>query len=152
MEQAGVADVWIDDAVELIEVLHIEGHGDFNRAVAAEIEEDDGVMVDNLTDRLAVFGDDEGWEVLVDDAELVTVGFDGFLRGGELFAFAEDVGVPTFLDHAPVGLVTVHGDLHTSAARSDLDVEVGIAELNHELLEFVDVDKRGGGWDVTAVQ
>ena len=80
------------NAVEVAEIILLEGSGDFKGAVTAEVEIDDAVAVLDGADGLAVFGDDEGPEVLVDGACLLAEGLDGLLGAGELASFAKDPG------------------------------------------------------------
>ena len=50
------------------------------------------------------------------------------MRRSEGSAFALDMDAPAALDHAPVGFVAVHGDVHAAAARGDPRVEIGAAQ------------------------
>ena len=160
LQHTGVQHVGHADAVELVELAvrrvgitlgGIEGLGDLNGAVAAEVVEDHGVAVVDGTHRLTVLGDDEGRQILVDDAQLGAVGLHGLGGRSELTAVAQHVGVPAALHHRPVGLVAVHSHLHTAAARGDGDVEGLVAEIGDEGLEGVDVLQSGGLAHVTAV-
>ena len=146
-------DVGNADAVEFVEISAcFEGLGDFDRAVAAEVVEDDAVAVLDRADGRAVFSDYECGEILVDYAGFRAVGFDGFFCGSELSAFTEHVGVPAVLDHLPVCFVTVHGDLHSAAAACDLCAEATVIERSEERFEGLNVFERGGFTDVTAVE
>ena len=52
-------------AVEFAEVLLLEGPGDLDGPVAAEIEEDHRIAVLDGADRTAVLGDDKAGHILV---------------------------------------------------------------------------------------
>ena len=154
LQHAGVDDLGHTDALELVEVVAgLEGLGDLDRAVAAEVEEDDGVAVADGADRAAVIGDDEGRQVLVDDAlVLLTQRRDRLAGRGEAPPGAEDVGLPAELDHAPVRLVAVHRDAHAAAAGGEARLEVGAAEAGHKGLHVVDVVQGAGRRHVAAVE
>ena len=141
-------------AVELIEraFRSVKCAGDLNGAVATEVEENYAVAVLDRTDGSAVLGNDEGRKILVDHVVLVAVGLYRLGGGGELTSFAKHMGVPAALDHRPVSLVTVHCDLHSSAAAGDLYIEIGSAKSGNEILKGVDVFKSGGLADVSAVK
>ena len=152
-QHAGIGYLGSAYAVELVEVRAcLKGLGDLNGTVAAEIEEYDAVAILNGAHRLTVFGDNKGRQILVDDLGLGTVGFDGFLGGGKLSALTQNVGLPTQLYHRPVGLVAVHGDLHTSAAGGDLDIKGAVPHRRDECLKGLHVIQSGGFTYVTAVQ
>jgi hypothetical protein len=137
----------------LSKVGFLEGARDFDRAVAAEVVENDRIAVLDGTDRLAVLGDDERRQILVDGSrELDAQRLDRFRGAGELVALTEDVRVPAAIDHAPVGVVTVHGDVHAPAAGGDLRVEAAGAELGEEGFERLDVVERAGFRHVAAVE
>jgi hypothetical protein len=68
LQHAGVGDFRHADAVELVETSFLESAGDFDGAVATEVEEDDRIAILDGADRLAVLGDDEGRQILVDGA------------------------------------------------------------------------------------
>ena len=153
LEHAGVDDVGARVSVERGELLVVERHAYLDGAVAAEVEEDDRVAVGYSADGLAVIGDDERGKVLIDDAGVLgAVCFDRFGRGGKLSADASDVGIPADLYHIPVRLVAVHRDLHSAAAGSDPSVEAGVTELREHAFKLLDVDQRGGGGHVSAVE
>ena len=148
---AGVDDIRDALAVKLVEFgPAFEGGGDFEGAVAAEVEIDDAVAVFDGSDGLAVFGDDEGSEILIDGASFLTVGFDGLMGGGELAAFAENMGLPAAFDHGPVGAVAVHRDVHAAAAGGD--PRVAALQAFHKIFKRIDVGEGGCFTDVTAVQ
>ena len=153
LQHTGVQHVGNADTVELVELAlgGIKGLGDLDGAVAAEVVEDHAIAVVDGTNGLAVLGDDEGRQILVDDAQLCAVGLHGLGGRSELTAVTQHVGVPATLHHRPVGLVTVHGHLHTAAACSDGNVEGLVAEISDEGLKGVDVLQSGGLAHVTAV-
>ena len=141
------------NAVEFVEISAcLEGLGDLDRTVAAEVEEDYAVAVFNGAYGSAVFSDNECGEVLVDHAGFRAVGFDCFFCGSELSAFAENVGVPAVFNHLPVCFVTVHGDLHSAAAACDLCAEGSIVERSEECFEGFNVFESGGFANVTTVE
>ena len=153
LQHSGVQHVRYAHAVELVKLSgrRVECLGDFNGAVAAEIEKDHAVAVLHGADRLAVLCDDEGGQILVDDVQLVPVCFDRLCGGGELPSLAQHVGAPALGDHCPVGFVAVHGDAHPSAAGGDADIEIGAAQLRHEGFKGIDILQRGGLADITSV-
>ena len=130
----------------------IPGFRDLDGAVSAEIEENHRVAVLDRSDRSAFFGNDERREVLVDRPGLAAKRLDGFLGRSELPALAEDVNMPPFLDHAPVGFIAVHRDAHPSAAGSDPRVESTVAERSEEFLKRTDVFQSGRFSNVSSVQ
>ena len=62
------------------------------------------------------------------------------------------MGAPALLHHRPVGLVAVHGDLHTAAAGGDGVIAALGVQLGKHLLQHVHILQRGSGRNVTAVQ
>jgi hypothetical protein len=60
--------------------------------------------------------------------------------------------VPAALDHAPVGFIAVHGDLHASAAARDRGVKRAVVEFRKPGFQPVDIFERGRFPDVPAVQ
>lgn len=87
LHHAGVHDVGTDAAVELGELFGLERLRDLKRTVAAEVEEDDRIVIFHRADRSpAVVGDDEGRQVLVDRAGFFAQGFDRFVGVPEHFA------------------------------------------------------------------
>jgi hypothetical protein len=123
-------------------------------AVAAEVEEDDAVAVDDLADRLAVLGDDERGQVLVEDpGDLLAVGLDRLAGAGEQARVAADVRLPAALDDAPVSLVAVHRHAHAPAAGRDAVIHGAVGgERLEERLEAVHVEQRRGRRHVAAVE
>ena len=152
LHHAGVLYLGMPLAVELGEVLSLEGLGDLEGAVAAEVEEDDGVAVVDGSHRLAVLRDDEGRQVLVDGAGLLTQRRDGVVGVVELAALSEDVGLPALADHVPVGVVAVHRDDHPATAGGDACVEAVIAQLAEEVGEGVEVVECAHLAHITAIQ
>ena len=140
MEHAGEFHIRFVAAVELVEFFpFVERLADFLRPVSAEVEQDDAVAVFDRSNRFSVFGDDESWQILVDNAAFVAVCLDSFSRRGELASFAMHVDIPSFLDHRPVGFVAVHRDLHTAAAAGDARVERVVVQIVHEVFDFIHI-------------
>ena len=152
LEHAGVAHMREALAVKFVEGFFFEGAGDFDGAVATEVEEHHGVAVVDGTDRSSVLSDYERREILVNGLGLATEGFDSLGGVVEVAAFAEHVGLPAEFHHLPVGVVTVHGNLHTATAASNADVEFRAAEFVEELFERADVIEGGSFRNVTAVE
>ena len=152
LHHAGVGDLREADTVEDLEVGFGEGAGDLDGAVAAEVEVDHGVTVDDGADGLATLCDHESGQVLVDDAGLFGAeDLDGLLGRSEAAALGQHVAFPAALDHAPVGLVAVHGDAHAATAGSDGGVKIGAIEAGEEGFEGLDVVQGGGLAHVAAV-
>ena len=59
---------------------------------------------------------------------------------------------PAGLDHRPVGLVAVHGDLHSAAAGGDAVVAAVRAQLGQYVLELLHIVQRGGSGNIAAVE
>jgi hypothetical protein len=96
-------------AIERGELRVVEGAGDLDRAVAAEVEHHHRVAVAIGATGARVVGDHERRQVLIDDAGvLVAQRRDRGARRWEAAALAEHVGAPAALDDAPVGLVAIH--------------------------------------------
>jgi hypothetical protein len=130
----------------------LESAGDFDRTVAAEVEENHRVAVFDGAHRLATTGDHERRQILVNGSrKLDAQRLDRRRCARVLLAFAEHVRVPAFLDHVPVGLVAVHGDVHPATPRGDAGVETIAADLGKESFERQDVFERTGFGDVTPV-
>jgi hypothetical protein len=152
LQHAGIGDPRLAHAVELVEVRFLEGARDLDRAVAAEVEEHHRVAVLDRADRLAVGGDDEGRQVLVDGAGMLFAQrVDGGRAIGILVALAQHMHAPAFFHQGPVGLVAVHGDVLAAAARGDAGVEAA-ALTGEEGLEGFDVVERAGFRHVAAVE
>ena len=83
--------------------------------------------------------------------KLLAVSLNCLLCAAELSALAQNVSLPAGLNHAPISLVTVHCDLHTSAAGRDLDVEVIGTKTCDKFLKGLDIIKRRGLAYVTSV-
>jgi hypothetical protein len=89
---------------------------DLDRAITAEVEQDDGVAVTHAR----VVADDERRQPLIVDLRVLRVErLDRFARRGEPPTFPAHVEVPAALDHRPLGLVAVHRDEHAAATRGD---------------------------------
>ena len=151
-QHTGKVDAGVVAAVELVKILAVEGEGDLLRAVAAEVIQHDAVAVGDGRYGLAVALHDKGGQVLIDAVRLGAVGFDGLLRGREAAGKTLHMGAPAGLDHRPVGLVAVHGDLHSAAAGGDGVVAALGVQLAEQVLELRDILKRGRGRHVAAVE
>jgi len=126
--------------VEVGKIVLLEGLHDLEHAVAAEVERDDRRAVFDAADRLAVLGDDEGGQLLVDHARGLAPKCLERLHGrGKRAPVAEDVCFPATLDDGPVGLVAVHGGDHAAAAGGDAvaPIRPGVdgAQVLFELLQ-----------------
>ena len=125
---------------------------ELQRAVAPEIEQDHAVAVVNGAHGLPVLPDDKGGQVLVDNARLLAAEvFNRFPGAAEESAFAVDhfvralavdVYVPSGLDHTPVCLVPVHGDLHPPAAGSDPPFKGCVVQLRQRVFEHIHIVQR----------
>ena len=62
------------------------------------------------------------------------------------------MGVPAAIDHAPVGVVAIHGDVHAAAAGGNAGVEICIIDAGKEGFEGFNVVKRAGFRHVAAVE
>ena len=102
--------------VKAVEAFNVERHRKLDSTVAAEVEEDNTVIIADLADRLAVFSDNERRKILVDSAGLLTKGVVCLSSGSELSALAANMSIPAKLYHVPVSLVSIHSHLHSAAA------------------------------------
>ena len=153
LEHAGVGDLGSTHAVELVEAVLDEGAGDFDGAVATEVEEDDRITVFDGADGLAAVGNDELRQVLVNGAGvLVAQAVHGVGGVGKLRAFAQHVGLPAFFDHRPVGVVAVHGDVLAATAGGYAGIEAIDADLRQEGFEGHHVVEGAGLGHVAAVK
>ena len=152
LEHTGKLHAGVVPPVKLVKVLPVESQGDLLSPVTPEVEEDHAVAVGNGSHRLAIPGNDEGRQVLVDAAGLGPVGFNGFPGGSEHPALALDVGSPALFHHGPVGFVPVHGHLHPAAAGGDGVVATFGVQLSQGLFQHIHILQSGGGRHVTAVQ
>ena len=62
------------------------------------------------------------------------------------------MGFPTEFYHVPVGFVSVHGNLHSSAAGSDFTVEIGVIQLRKFIFKFFDICHSACCGNVSAVK
>ena len=137
-------------SVKVREVFFFKGCRDFQGAVATEVKVNDTVSVFDCSDGLSVFRDDKLMHVLVKNAgNFLAVSFDRFDRAGELAAFAQNVGLPAALNHAPVGVVAVHCHVHAAAARGDLAVR---SKAGQKFLQGSKVVQGACGRNVAAVK
>jgi len=116
-----VKDIRQGAPVEFGKVLFGKGPGDFDRAVAPEVEQDNGIPVLNFSDGSARgVGHHKRGQVLVRRLWVFRVkSFDCVGSGREGSAFSQDMGLPAALHDVPVGIVAVHGGRHPPAARGD---------------------------------
>mmetsp|Transcript_20858 Transcript_20858/g.43998 ORF Transcript_20858/g.43998 Transcript_20858/m.43998 type:complete len:446 (-) Transcript_20858:362-1699(-) len=138
LHQANEVNLWHALAIELVELLTtLKGLGDLKHAVRAKVEDDDGVIVLDRADWLAVaVDDDERPDVLVGHVtflERLVRLHRARLLGRRV---AEDVRAPSLLHDAPVGFVPVHRHDHAPAARRDLGVAA--LQLAQHLLQLRD--------------
>ena len=152
LEHTGKVHASIVAPVKVGKVLAVKGQGDLLGAVAAEVEEHHTVAVGNFGHGLAILGDDEGREILIDAVFLRAVGFNGGLGVGELTADALDMGAPAGFHHGPVGLIAIHSDLHAAAAGSDLILVGLVGELTEHILQLLHILQRRGGRHVAAIE
>ena len=138
--------------VKLVKVLPVEGQRDFLGTVPPEVKEDHAVAVGDPGHGSAGAGDYKGGQVLIDTAGFGTVGFNCLPGGSEHPALALHMGAPAGFHHGPVGLIAVHGDLHTAAAGGDGVVAALGIQLRQNLLQLVHILQSGGSGHVTAVQ
>ena len=141
------------DSVKLIEALvAIERLGDLDGAVAAEVEENYAIAVLDGANGLAVLCNNEGRKILVKNAgDLSAEGGNSLLCRSKSTSLAQNVSLPASFNHAPVCFVSVHGNVHTSAAGSDTNVEVAVSQVSKECLEGTNVFKGGCRINVTTV-
>ena len=90
----------ISNLIKLVKIFAcVKSLGDLDSAVAAEVEEDNGVAILNSTYGCAVLCDNEGRKILVDNTGLCSVGLDSLFCACELSALAENVGLLAALNH-----------------------------------------------------
>ncbi len=152
LEHASVANLREANAVKFREAFFFECAGDFDSAVTTEVEEYNGVAIVDCADSLAVLGDNERRQILVDSLCFATESFDSFGCACKHAAFAKNVCLPAEFNHLPVSIVTVHGNLHTATTASDSYVEVCAAEVRKELFERANVIKSRCFWNIAAVE
>ena len=153
LEHSRIYDLRCADAVEFVEVVsRLESLRYLDRAVSAEVEEDHGVTVVDRSDGLAVLGDNERIEILIDRARFLAVGLYSLFGGSKHSSLAEHMGLPSELNHMPICFVTIHCDLHASAARRDLYVEIIRAERIEISFKGNDIIECGGLSDITTVE
>ena len=84
---------------------------------------------------------------------LFTIGDNGVVCIVKLSALADDVRLPAQLDHLPVCLVAVHGDLHSAAAGRDLRIAGTVCvQLCEKRFKRIDVVQCGSLPYVTTVE
>ena len=152
LEHTGKVDAGIVAPVKVGKVLAVKCQGDLLGAVATEVEEHHAVAVGNFGHGLAILGDDKRRQILIDAVFLRAVGFNGSLGVGELTADALNMGAPAGFHHGPVGLIAIHGDLHTAAAGGDLILVGLVGELTEHILQLLHILQRRGGGHITAIE
>ena len=119
--------------------------------VSAEVEVDYAVAVVDCSDWLSVLCDYELVHILVKNARnFGTVGFDCLCRRVEHTSFAQNVRLPSALNHAPVSVVAVHCHVHTSAAGGNLIVAA--CKARKEFFKRCDVVQCGSRVNVASVK
>mmetsp|Transcript_9615 Transcript_9615/g.38912 ORF Transcript_9615/g.38912 Transcript_9615/m.38912 type:complete len:298 (+) Transcript_9615:797-1690(+) len=111
------------DSIEILKVGILKSLGNLDDAIGAEVRDHHCIIILDGANSLALFiYDDKRLEVLIAVATLLELleGLDGILE--LVRGLAKNVSFPAPFDHGPVGLVTVHGDLHPSTARSNLSI------------------------------
>mmetsp|Transcript_24664 Transcript_24664/g.79634 ORF Transcript_24664/g.79634 Transcript_24664/m.79634 type:complete len:269 (+) Transcript_24664:1169-1975(+) len=155
LHQPGKLEVLGDvDTVELVKLRSaLEGLGDLNHAVRAEVEDDDRVIVLHLPDwRAGLIDYNKGVEVLVVGAGVgLELGDQLGSDGAGDVRLAQHVRLPPALHHLPLCLVTVHCNLHAAAAGRDARVAAGRRELGELGLERLDEGDAGAVGHVPAV-
>jgi hypothetical protein len=97
-------------------------------------------------------GDDEGRQILVDRPRKPRAQhLDRGRSAVVLVPFAEDVRVPAFLDHIPVGFVAIHGDVHPATTRGNPGVKTAAADFGQEGLERQHIIESTGLGDVPPI-
>ena len=154
LEHTCVNNVGNANAIEVIKftLFCIECARDLDGTVTAEVVEDYAVAIVDGANGLAILGNNESGEVLVNDLELIAVGLNCLCCTAELATFAKNVGLPTFFNHLPVCFITVHGNGHTTAAGCDASVKTVTVEACKEFFKGKNVIKSRGLTNVTAVK
>ncbi len=149
LHHPGVLDLRSALAVELGQFFCFKGLGDLKGTVSTEVEQDDTVPVLDGTHRLAILGNDEGRQILVNRLGLLAQLLNGLMGRIELPALTKYMGFPTLAHHIPVCIVTVHGNDHSSAAACNLCVKGCIVERSEELLKRIEILKGTHLTDIT---
>ena len=154
LQHAAVEDLRLLRHRELVKALvHIiEGLGNLNCTVTAEVEEDDRITIINRTDRLTVLGNHEARQILIRIAAFLTQRLNRLTSRTKLTTVTHHMDVPALLNHRPVSFVAVHGDDHTSASRSDACVERIIVEALDRVLKLIDILKCTRLRNITAIE
>jgi hypothetical protein len=130
-----------------------KGAGDLDGAVAAEVEEDHRIAILDGADRLAapsaMTKGGRSWSMVP-----------GCCSRRPLTAAvalancwpSPSTWLPAFVDHRPVGVVAVHGDVLAAAAGGDAGIEAIGADLGQEGLEGHDIVERAGFRHVAAIE
>ncbi len=131
---AGIEHIRICFAIEFVKLFLFKGTRNFNGAVAAEIEIDHAIAVFDGAHWLALFiGNNKRRQVLIGDFGIfIIVGLYGFGGRTEGAGLTEHMRIPAAFDHAPVGIVTIHGGDHTTATGSDAIIDAVILVKSFE--------------------
>ena len=127
--------LWVAHSIESLEVLVLKRFADLDHPVRSVIEQHNGVVVLNGSNRASAgVHDHERLEILVVrlwKLSQLRHGFQGRLK--LMRGLSKHVGLPASLDDPPVRLIPVHRHVHASAARGDQ----GIAPFRSQLLEIL---------------
>ena len=153
LKHARIGNIGLCSSVKFIKIVIIKSHAELKRSVATEIKENYAVAVFDSAHRLAVFGNNKGRQILIDNSRyLGTVGFNGFLCRSKLPALALDMGFPAELNHIPIRLIAVHGDFHSATARSNSCIKRAVRKLGKLSFKLLNIDKSGGCGNISAVK
>ena len=123
--------------VEEGEALLLEGAGNLDGAVTPEVVEHHRIAVFDASDGLASIGNDKLRQILIDGAGVAgTQAIHGSGSVGKLWSLAQHMVFPALLNHRPVGIVAVHGDVHAAAAGGDLCVKTTGADVSQEAVSY----------------
>ena len=128
---------------------------DLHHAVAAEVENDDSVIVVHGPDGCARFIDHgEGRKVLIADARVLCAkGGKGSRSRGEWASRPLSMCLPAIFHNGPVGFVSIHGDDHATAAGTHHSTaSVGSGDVAQEGFEVCEVRLGGAIDDISTVK
>ena len=154
LHHPGVEDLRSLAPVEGVQPVVGEGAADLDRAVPAEVEEEDRGPIADGSDRRAVLHDHEPREELIGGLRvLLPEGLHRLAGAAEgPLRLAVNVSVPAALDHRPVRFVAVHGGGHPPAPGSDAVVAPVGAQLLEQSLEGLHVLEGAGLPHVPAIE
>ena len=140
-------------AIETIEIAAaFKRSGDFQRPIAAEIEKNHAVAVVDSSNRFSVFGNNKRRQILIDFSRFTAQRLNRFGRRIKHSALTEDVCFPPFANHLPVGVVTVHGDDHPTAAGSKTGIKTAVAHRLHFFFQRSKIFQRRCFADIASVK